>query len=71
MYTQDEKALHDAAARGDVSAVKQLIASNVNVDCTPYEVCVYCEAGDIYMNNTFLPCLIRVAVLYIVERLHL
>ena len=37
--TQDESALYDAALRGDVSAV-QLIASHVNVDCTPYEVCV-------------------------------
>ena len=46
MYTfvycniQDEKALYDAAKRGDVSTVRRLIASHVNVDCTPYEVCV-------------------------------
>lgn len=35
--TQDENALFDAALGGDVSAVR-LIASHVNVDCTPYEV---------------------------------
>ena len=35
--TQDENALFDAALGGDVSAV-QLIASHVNVDCTPYPV---------------------------------
>ena len=38
--TPDEKALFDAAKEGDVHAVKQLIASHVNVDCTPYGVCV-------------------------------
>ena len=38
--TQDEKALYDAAQRGDVSTVRRLIASHVNVDCIPYEVCV-------------------------------
>ena len=49
---QDEKALYDAARRGDVSAVKRLIAGQVNVDCTPYQVyhhirCMYvvCSIG--------------------------
>ena len=37
--TQDEKALYDAAQRGDVSTMRQLFASHVNVDCTPYGVC--------------------------------
>ena len=36
--TQDEKALYDAAERGDVSTVRRLIASHVNVNCTPYGV---------------------------------
>ena len=36
--TQDEKALYDAATRGDVYTVRRLIASHVNVDCTPYGV---------------------------------
>ena len=35
---QDEKALYDAADRGDVSAVRRLLASNVNINCTPYLV---------------------------------
>ena len=35
---QDEKAVYDAARRGDVSAVRRLIAAHVNVDCTPYQV---------------------------------
>ena len=37
---KDEKGLYNAAERGDRSIVRQLIASPVNVDCTPYEVCV-------------------------------
>ena len=32
---QDEKALYDAAERGDVSTVRRLIGSNVNINCTP------------------------------------
>ena len=40
LHMQDEKALYDAATRGDMSTVRQLIASHVNVDCTPYGVCV-------------------------------
>ena len=39
---QDEKALYDAAARGDVPSVRRLIADDVNVDCTPYQVLLYC-----------------------------
>ena len=40
---QDEKALFDAARRGDVPIVKRLLASNVNVNCTPYpEVQEHC-----------------------------
>ena len=35
---QDEKALFDAAESGDVSAVRRIIATHVNVDCTPYQV---------------------------------
>ena len=35
---QEEKALYDAADRGDVSAVRRLVAAHVNVDCTPYKV---------------------------------
>ena len=35
---QDEKALYDAARGGDVSAVRRLLASNVNINCTPYPV---------------------------------
>ena len=35
---QDEKALYDAAMRGDVSAVRRLIAAHVNVDCAPNKV---------------------------------
>ena len=38
--TQDEKALFDAAIKGDVFAVRRLIARHVNVDCTPNEVCI-------------------------------
>ncbi|CAI8042330.1 Ankyrin repeat domain-containing protein 29, partial [Geodia barretti] len=33
---KDEKALYDAARGGDVSAVRRLLASNVNINCTPY-----------------------------------
>ncbi|CAI8047040.1 Ankyrin repeat domain-containing protein 29 [Geodia barretti] len=33
---KDEKALYGAADRGDVSAVRRLLASNVNINCTPY-----------------------------------
>ena len=32
---QDEKDLYDSADRGDVSAVRRLLASNVNINCTP------------------------------------
>ena len=35
---QDEKALYEAARRGDVSVVRRMIATNINVNCTPYEV---------------------------------
>ena len=35
---QDEKALYDAAMRGDVSAVRRLTAADVNVDCTSTQV---------------------------------
>ena len=35
---KDEKALYDAADRGDASAVRRLLASNVNINCTPYLV---------------------------------
>ena len=35
----DEKALDRAAMSGDVSAVRRLVAANVNVDCTPPPVC--------------------------------
>ena len=38
-YLQDEKALYDAARRGDVSTVRRLVASNVNINCTPHPVC--------------------------------
>lgn len=37
---QDEKALFDAAQRGDVFAVRKLVASHVNVDFITNEVCV-------------------------------
>ena len=40
---QDEKALCDAADRGDVSAVRRLIAAHVNVDCSPYPVLLYIQ----------------------------
>ena len=36
MFLQDEKALYGAADRGDVSAVRRLLASHVNVNCTSY-----------------------------------
>ena len=42
--TQDEKALFDAAQRGDVFAVRKLIASHVNVDFTN-EVCLHLKIG--------------------------
>ena len=35
---QDEKALYGAAERGDVSVVRRMIATSINVNCTPYEV---------------------------------
>ena len=35
---QDEKALYDAAHGGDVATVRRLVASNVNINCTPYPV---------------------------------
>ena len=35
---QDEKALYDAAEKGDESAMRRLIAAHVNVDSTPYQV---------------------------------
>ena len=38
MYLQDEEALYDAADRGDVSVVRQLIARHVDVNCKSYEV---------------------------------
>ena len=33
-----QKVLYDAIERGDVSTVRQLVASNVNINCTPYQV---------------------------------
>ena len=45
---QDEKALYGAADRGDVSAVRRLLASNVNINCTPYpEVQCDCVPSDV------------------------
>ena len=38
---QYEESLYDAAKRGDVSAVRQLTATRVNLDCMPYEVYPY------------------------------
>ena len=38
-YVQDEVDLYLAAHSGDVSAVRQLVAANVNVDCIPITVC--------------------------------
>ena len=32
-------ALYEAAKLGDESAVRRLVAANVNVDCTPLGVC--------------------------------
>ena len=42
---QDEVALVNAAGTGDVSAVRRLIATHVNVDCAPYQV----VGGSIYV----------------------
>ena len=39
VYLQHEEALYDAADRGDVSAVRQLIARHVNVNCKSPQVC--------------------------------
>ena len=39
VYLQDEEALYDAADRGDVSDVRQLIAKHVNVNCKSHQVC--------------------------------
>ena len=41
---QDERDLFDAAERGCVSAVRRLIAADVNVDCTPYQVATICKS---------------------------
>ena len=49
---QDEKALYDAARRGDVSAVRRLLASNVNVSSTPYAE-VQCVAAVFYQVSNF------------------
>ena len=38
VHIQDEEALYDAADRGDVSAVRQLIARYVNVNCKSHQV---------------------------------
>ena len=38
IYIQAEKALYDAATRGDISTVRLLIRTNVNINCTPYQV---------------------------------
>ena len=38
-----QKDLYDAAKRGDVTAVRRLIASCVSVDCTPYQVLYACS----------------------------
>ena len=38
MCKQDEMALYRVATSGDVSAVRRLVAANVNVDCTPFQV---------------------------------
>ena len=59
---QDEKALYDAARRGDVSAVKRLIAGHVNVDCTPYQVyhhimCTYVVCNIKYVKH--IPVIIK------------
>ena len=35
---QDEKNLCDAAESGNVSVVRRIVATHVNVDCTPYQV---------------------------------
>ena len=39
VHLQDEEALYDAADRGDVSAVRQLVARYVNVNCKSPQVC--------------------------------
>ena len=38
VHLQNEEALYEAADRGDVSAVRQLIARHVNVNCKSYQV---------------------------------
>ena len=49
LYLQDEEALYDAVDREDVSAVRQLVARRVNVNCKSRQVrrisiyvCFYC-----------------------------
>ena len=39
VHLQDEEALYDAADRGDVSAVRQLIARHVKVNYNSPQVC--------------------------------
>ena len=39
IHLQDEELLYDAADRGDVPAVRQLIARHVNVNCKSPQVC--------------------------------
>ena len=60
MHTiQDEANLYDAAKRGNVSAVRALTATHVNVDCTPYEVCVLYHVHRVYLLLALLQSLYR------------
>ena len=50
--------MYDAARKGDVSAVRRLLASNVNVNCTPYPE-VQCVAAVFYQVSKFCHYLIE------------